>query len=430
MKNLMEARTGPGRIAVLAHTHPSITRGGAELAAYSLFVGLKELGHEVIFVSACPYKDRNRLSIGSPDEIPIFYKEEWYEHFFHLGRPVIQQDVLKVLQSERIVTVNFHHFLNFGINVIRETAEQGFNTFLTLHEYLLICYNHGQMVKTQSRQPLCESPSDRQCVECFPEYSDNKFLVRRRLFSDALSQVKRFISPSVFLANKISRWGIEARRMCVIENGLRTPDESYAVRRDNSRRPDRGSQRWIYGFFGQITPFKGVGTVLDAATQIADDAEFAAGIEIRIYGEFIGQPKEFMDKLKRTSEKCSFVRYMGPYSNENVGELMQDCEYVLVPSSWWENSPLVIQEAFRAGRPVICSGVGGMAEKVRDGESGIHFKISDPGDLVRALRLAANGQMHKKLRARLPKPRDQQDMARAYLAEFEAAVRENGHAGN
>ena len=46
--------------------------------------------------------------------------------------------------------------------------------------------------------------------------------------------------------------------------------------------------------------------------------------------------------------------------------------YVVVPSIWWENSPVVIQEAYAARRPVICSGIGGMAEKVIDGVTGLH----------------------------------------------------------
>src|SRR4051795_3853773 len=37
-----------GRIAVLAHTHPSVTKGGAEVAAYSLYRGLNALGVDAI----------------------------------------------------------------------------------------------------------------------------------------------------------------------------------------------------------------------------------------------------------------------------------------------------------------------------------------------------------------------------------------------
>lgn len=34
------------------------------------------------------------------------------------------------------------------------------------------------------------------------------------------------------------------------------------------------------------------------------------------------------------------------------------------------------------GRPVICSDIGGMAEKVRDGVDGLHFRVGDPRSLA------------------------------------------------
>jgi glycosyltransferase involved in cell wall biosynthesis len=58
---------------------------------------------------------------------------------------------------------------------------------------------------------------------------------------------------------------------------------------------------------------------------------------------------------------------------------------VVVPSIWFENSPLTIQEAQIAGVPVITSNQGGMAELVRDGVDGLHFRLGDPDDLYRVL---------------------------------------------
>ena len=43
--------------------------------------------------------------------------------------------------------------------------------------------------------------------------------------------------------------------------------------------------------------------------------------------------------------------------------MIAEVDWVIVPSIWWENSPLVIQEAFATGRPVICSEVGALAKK-------------------------------------------------------------------
>jgi glycogen synthase len=64
--------------------------------------------------------------------------------------------------------------------------------------------------------------------------------------------------------------------------------------------------------------------------------------------------------------------------------------WVIVPSTWWENAPLIILEAFRHRRPVICSDIGGMAEMVEDGVSGLHFRAGDAADLARTMRRAAS----------------------------------------
>ena len=70
---------------------------------------------------------------------------------------------------------------------------------------------------------------------------------------------------------------------------------------------------------------------------------------------------------------------------------MSACDYILVPSTWWENSPVVIQEAYAAGRPVICTGIGGMAEKVPNRRSGLHFRLDDGADLARDERGGGRG---------------------------------------
>ena len=52
------------------------------------------------------------------------------------------------------------------------------------------------------------------------------------------------------------------------------------------------------------------------------------------------------------------------------------------------------------GRPVICSDIGGMAEKVQDGVNGLHFRVGDPSSLADAIeRAAMDPKLWKRLRA-------------------------------
>ena len=95
------------------------------------------------------------------------------------------------------------------------------------------------------------------------------------------------------------------------------------------------------------------------------------------------QTQEFQDEFAALHEPLrGRVTFRGPYDHDELPKLMADLHWVVVPSIWWENSPLVIQEAFFHRRPIICSDVGGMAEKVSDGVDGMHFRVGDAYSLA------------------------------------------------
>ncbi|HEX9991684.1 MAG TPA: glycosyltransferase [Acidimicrobiales bacterium] len=78
------------------------------------------------------------------------------------------------------------------------------------------------------------------------------------------------------------------------------------------------------------------------------------------------------------------VRHLGTLPNEAVLEAWRRCSFGVVPSVWAEPFGIVVIEAMTAGRPVVASAVGGLAEIVTDGVDGV---LVPPGDAV-ALRAA------------------------------------------
>jgi glycosyltransferase involved in cell wall biosynthesis len=106
---------------------------------------------------------------------------------------------------------------------------------------------------------------------------------------------------------------------------------------------------------------------------------------------------------------------------------MSAVDYVVVPSLWWENSPRVIQEAFAYGRPVICSGIGGMAEKVEDGVNGLHFRVGDPVSLAATIRKAVEPRIWEQLQGDFPPLHTMdlhvQNLSRLYNEVLERSVR-------
>lgn len=402
----------PPKVAVVCHSHPTLTQGGAEIASYALFRGLRQVGVDAIFISACNVSDRHKLTFADRNEFAIYYDGERREYFYNLAPQSVVDQLVRIVREEEVEVVNFHHFLNFGLNSLRAVRLiPGVRCFYTIHEFLAICQNHGQMI-TRPAQILCEEATTERCVTCFPEHVRSEFVMRKETALNAIGEFAGFVCPSRFLADRFIKWGLSGDRTVVIENGLR--------RTAQVSRKTKKSALWTFGFFGQINPFKGVDVILDAAERLAGEEDLVGVVRFRIHGNLVGQSPKFESRLKKALKKYPFITYSGPYNNESVRRLMSECDYVVVPSKWWENSPLVIQEAFAAGVPVICSGIGGMAEKVQDGVSGLHFLPGDSADLLRAVRTAASVEQAAALCAGIPQVPSAEEMANNYMAFFES----------
>jgi glycosyltransferase involved in cell wall biosynthesis len=67
---------------------------------------------------------------------------------------------------------------------------------------------------------------------------------------------------------------------------------------------------------------------------------------------------------------------------------MQEAEFVVFPSEWYETFGRVAIEAFACGVPVLASRLGAMAELVDHGHTGLLFHPGDPQDLAAKVRWA------------------------------------------
>jgi glycosyltransferase involved in cell wall biosynthesis len=105
----------------------------------------------------------------------------------------------------------------------------------------------------------------------------------------------------------------------------------------------------------------------------------------------------------------------GSYHVDQLRSRMARVDWCIVPSIWWEIFGLVISEAWMFGRPVICSNVGGMAERVRDGIDGLHFQVGDARALAETMRRACTEDgLWDRLAGALPTPPTRAVMVAGY----------------
>jgi glycosyltransferase involved in cell wall biosynthesis len=372
------------RVLIASHSHPEVSNGGAEIAAFQLFRGLQaQSDYRTWFLGCDPSSaaDRPGALISQPYSDSEYIYATGAFDWFKLANPDprFRAEIERLFLKLSPDVVHFHHYINFGVEVFQHLRRvlPDCRIVLTLHEYLAICHHFGQMVTKQHRN-LCYESSPSRCNRCFPELPRSDFFLRKRYIDRFFDLIDTFIAPSQFLADRYVAWGLPAGKVVVIEN-LMPPAEAAPP----ARIPAEGLLR--IGFFGQISGLKGIDIIFDAAAALA--AENCNDISFEIFGDYCGQPPQFQEEfLKRLASVGHNVRFNGPYDRQRVNQLMRSVHAVLVPSLWWENSPVVIQEALRNRRPVLCSDIGGTAEKVREGVDGFHFPAGNAMALIGLLR--------------------------------------------
>jgi glycosyltransferase involved in cell wall biosynthesis len=406
------------RLLTLAPGHPALAPGGTELMAQRLFRTLRERHGVSGVLLAAARRERHPgtllQALDRADEMLVTL--DGFDRFF-----LAQPDATGLLATlaplvERVApqVIHLHHPLYFGvetIDLLRRLAPHA-ALVLTLHDYFLLCPREGQLLTAEAR--LCAGPAADACRRCLPERSAVELALRALSLADACRGIDAFIAPSRFLRGRFLAAGWDAARLHLIPNGV--PALPAAPAAAPARR-DR------FGFFGHLNRFKGALVALRASAALS-----AAGVahRLRLHGEAARQDEAFAGELADALAAAPAARHAGRHPPEALPELLAECDWVLVPSIWWENAPLAILEARRHGRPVIASGIGGMAELVRDGIDGLHAPVNDPAGWAAVLRHAIETPgLWQRLAAAIAPPDDLEAVAAAHMRLYRELLNAN-----
>lgn len=142
-----------------------------------------------------------------------------------------------------------------------------------------------------------------------------------------------------------------------------------------------GDRRRTVLFIGRLSKIKGVDVLIRAMEGVENARLLIAGD-----GE---QRRELEELARRLSISARFFGQVGAAERD---ELLYSCDVVIIPSlvmacGRTEGTPVVCFEAMAAGRPVIASRAGGLAEIISDGENGLLFDAGDHHSLREKLKL-------------------------------------------
>jgi glycosyltransferase involved in cell wall biosynthesis len=126
-------------------------------------------------------------------------------------------------------------------------------------------------------------------------------------------------------------------------------------------------------FLGFVRPYKGVDTAIDAVRALIERGH---AVELTVAGEVWDGKGEWAAKLRASGAVDGVHLRPGYVSDAEVAELLSSHHALVAPYRSATQSG-VVPIAFAAGRPVVATAVGGLPERVVEGETGA---LSPPGD--------------------------------------------------
>ncbi len=415
------------KVLLISLGSPDLIRGGSPVVCQELFDELRTRGDIECHMLAAV--DRESGDVHQPkagitgfdgrDGMYLLHQTDHDAWLHRNNEPVLVESYVALLRAIEPDVVHFHHFQSIGADLISATrlALPSCRILFTFHEFAAICAADGHMVRLTDRS-LCGRSSPVRCHQCLPGRPADDFVLRKLWLEHHFRHVDFFTCPSHFMIEPYADWGIPRDKIGHVTNGQRS-----RVLRPVA--PPPPGPRARLGYFGQLHDDKGVHVLLRAVDLLRDEG--FTGFHLDINGGGLRQASEslrgeieaFREAETRRSPAERLVSFNDAYDLDQIQSRMARVDWVIVPSVWWEIFGLVISEAWMFGRPVICSNVGGMAERVAHEVDGLHFEMGDSAALAATIRRAASEDgLWDRLHDAVPEPPSRAAMADGFLALY------------
>lgn len=410
------------RILYVVHGFPPDTWAGTEVYTLALARAIQARGHEVVVLTRAPAPP------GAPADTPADFSMDRQEFqglpvwrmINRLGQQRLRDSYVSpgaeaafraALQEIKPDVVHFQHLIHLSSTLPRICRELGVPSMMTVNDYWALCAR-VQLIRPDGVR--CEENQGLGCLLCVKNTQLGRIPLARR-FRPVLSPLAAIgdtfrgrpgmtpvadrsgeivdmaqrhdivcsgydacdwlVAPSRFLRQKLLDTGrFDPHKVIYSDYGIPPPAGERPARTPNSR----GVR---FGFIGSLLWYKGVDVLIRAVHQLASPAAV-----LHVHGDFKPDVDPYHAKLAELARPCGDrVVFHGRFDNQNIGRVYEHIDVLVVPSTWFENSPITIHEAFQFRTPVVASDIGGMAELVHDGVDGLHFRAGDADDLAAKL---------------------------------------------
>ena len=174
--------------------------------------------------------------------------------------------------------------------------------------------------------------------------------------------------------------GVAPQRIEVAPCGV-----DLGVFRSRGRAERRGARFRVLSV-GRLVPRKGVDLVVRAIALLRERG--VEDVELEVVGTSgVGEPDPEIQRLAALSEELGVteqVHLRGRVPREEIPSLIRSAD-VVACTPWYEPFGIVPLESMACGRPVVAAAVGGLADSVVDGVTGLLVPPRDPAAIADAL---------------------------------------------
>ncbi|WP_334097905.1 glycosyltransferase family 4 protein, partial [Methanobacterium formicicum] len=321
------------KICLISNLYPPNVLGGAEVSVKKVSEELVKKGHEVIVITT-PFSENdveiingvkiyqvkplNLYEIYHHPNQSMLLKPLW--HIIDLWNPYDERIIKNILKTENPDIVHIHNFKGLSLSSFAPAKSLKIPLVFTAHDYSLVCMRANLL---NSSGEICKNPS----ALCKIYNQIQKHLAKNK--------VDLLISPSQFVINKLK------------SNGLFKDVKSKKIPlgielKDNEKFEKDYSQTNIL-YVGNLGEHKGVHILLKAFRKIEN-----MNIRLDIVGKGLCS-----EKLKSMSENDNRIKFHDFLEGKELIKMYQQANLTVVPSIWYDNSPMVIYESFSCRTPVI-----------------------------------------------------------------------------
>jgi glycosyltransferase involved in cell wall biosynthesis len=186
-----------------------------------------------------------------------------------------------------------------------------------------------------------------------------------------LNQIDKIAIPTRIMGKLLIQNGLEKHRTFDLPFGL---NNTYSMTKKNTH-----NEPLQLGYIGTLADYKGV-HVLIKAMQLLPERP----IKLKIYGKMNDYP-DYTETLMDLSKNDSRIEFCGTFPNNKIGAIFAELDALVVPSLWYENSPLVVYSAQSAHCPVIASNMPGISEIIENEKNGLLFEVGNIQGLARQI---------------------------------------------